>query len=596
MFRSLKFFRGKALKYAILSIVFILLSAVANVVQPIFLMIITNCVEVIQYKENQSILGLVVTTSNAWGVFWTSVGGMGLAAVIGLAFGLLSYYWSAKGSLHAVKNLRNACYSKILTYSFKELDKISTASIITRLATDAQKIQMALQMIISTFLQSLIMMIGGCIIAFTTNAIMGAIVVGLFALMCITCGIVGMKVMPMFSLFERTIDDSSEVMRENALGVRVIKSFNLEERKLEEYAFINKGFRRIAYRAQKWMLPLMSIIMFALNFGIVGIMTVGGVMLKNNPSDTKIGSEIYGLVQVLVMVLTSAVGAVMVVVNIVRTIPSFKRCNEILDINSTIVDSKNPKNIKEKYEIEFKNVNFKYTSKAENYVLKDISFKVKEGETLGIIGATGSGKTSLINLIPRLYDVSEGSVTIGGVDVKDLKIDDLRKKIKVALQELILFAGDIQYNLKYGKSNATIDEMKHACEQACAWEFVSTLPKKLEAPVEQRGRNFSGGQKQRLCLARAIIGKPKILILDDVTCALDMLTEKKVQRNLKQSLPKTTKIIVSQRVSSIINADKIIVLDKGMINGMGTHDQLVKSNEIYREIVESQMNTKGLEG
>ena len=596
MFRSLKFFRGKALKYAILSIVFIILSAIANVVQPVFLMIITSCVGVVQDGGSSTIMGISITASNAWTIFWVSVGLMGFAAIIGLGFGMLSYYWSAKGSLHAVKNIRTACYHKILTYSFKELDKISTASIITRLATDAQKIQMSFQMLISTFLQSIIMMVGGCIIAFVTRIEMGAIVIAIFALMVLTTGIIGSKAMPMFTLFQRTIDSSSETMRENALGVRVIKSFNLEEKKLEEYEFINKGFRRIAYRAQKWILPLMSVIIFSLNAGIIAIMTVGGILLKNNPNDTNIGDQIYGLVQTLVMVLSSSVGAVMVVVTVIRTIPSFRRCNEILDINSSITDSKNPKNIRDRYEIEFKNVNFKYSETAENYVLKNLNFKIKEGETLGIIGPTGSGKTSLINLIPRLYDVTEGQVTIGGVNVKDLKIDELRSKIKVALQELILFAGDIQYNIKYGKSNATIEEMKDACEQACAWEFVSSLPKKLEAPVEQRGRNFSGGQKQRLCLARAIVGKPKILILDDVTCALDMITEKRVQQNLNKSLPKTTKIIVSQRISSIINADKIIVLDKGTINGIGTHKQLVKTNDIYREIVESQMNTTGMEG
>ena len=596
MFRSLKFFRGKALSAAILSIVFIFLSAIANIGQPIFLMVITGCVTVVQEGGTQAPLVIfVIDAGNCWQIFWAAVAGMAISAFIALGFGLLSYYWSAKSSLHAVMNLRNACYQKILTYSFKELDKISTASIITRLATDMQKIQQALQMIISMFLQCVVMMIGGCVVAFVIMPIMGAIVLGLFALMVIVSGTIGVKVMPMVNLFERATDASSEMMRENALGVRVIKSFNLEERKLDEYTFINKGFRRIAYRSQKWLLPLLSIIQFGLNAGIIGIMIVGGVTIKDNPEAAEgFSSTIYGLVQTLIMVLTSSVGAISVVVNVVRALPSFKRCNEILDINSSIVNAANPRSLKERYDIEFENVCFKYSENAANYVLKNINLKIKEGETLGVIGATGSGKTSLINLIPRLYDVNEGKVKIGGIDVKQLKIDDLRQKIKVALQELILFAGDIQYNLRYGKTNASMEEMVEACEQSCAWEFINELPKRLESPVDQRGRNFSGGQKQRLCLARAIIGKPKILILDDVTCALDMITEKKVQQNLKKSMPMTTKIIVSQRVSSIINADKIIVLDKGMINGIGTHKELVKTNMIYRGIVESQMNTEGL--
>ena len=596
MFRSIKFFRGKALRYAILAIIFITLSAVANVVQPLFLMVITKCVEVINTKQAIE----YITPENVWLVYWLAIGLMAITAVIGLGLGFISYFWASKSSLYFVQNVRIACYDKILTYSFKEFDKVSTGSIITRIVTDTGKMQQAWQLVISAFLQCVVMMIGGSIISFVIQPIMGTVVLGMFAIMVMVSGTIVLKVMPMFSLFEKAIDKSNETLRENTLGTRVIKSFNLENTKIEEYATVNKNYRRISYRSQRWVLPLLSIIQFGLNAGIVGIMTIGGIMIKNmvdiDPEKAiDFSTNIYGLVQTLVMVLSSAVGAVGVIVNSVRALPSFQRCNELVDINSSIKEVKKPKNINEKYDIEFNNVSFKYADEAKAYVLKNINFSLKEGETLGIIGPTGSGKSTLINLIPRLYDVNEGTVKIGGVDVKELKIDDIRDKIRVALQELILFSGDIQYNLRYGKRDASIEEMKQACEQSCAWDFISLLPKRLEAPVEQRGRNFSGGQKQRICLARAIIAKPKILILDDVTCALDMITEKRVQNNLKQSMPHTTKIIVSQRVSSIVNADKIIVLDKGMINGIGTHDELIKSNMIYREIVESQMNRAGLD-
>lgn len=316
-------------------------------------------------------------------------------------------------------------------------------------------------------------------------------------------------------------------------------------------------------------------------------MVTGGLILKSGNSP-QLASQIYGAVQVMVMVLSSSIMACMVIANVIRTEPSFRRINEIIHTNSSIVSPKNPNKFNH-YDIKFDHVNFKYTADSKEYVLKDINLEIKEGETLGIIGGTGSGKSTLINLIPRLYDVTKGKVTIGDIDVRNLSVNDLRTNIHFAIQEQTLFAGDIKYNLRYGLTNATNEQMVDACKQACAWEFVSQLPRRLEAPVEQRGRNFSGGQKQRLCLARAIIGKPKILILDDTTSALDLLTEKTVQTNLANSLPDTTKIIVSQRISSIMHADHILVLKNGTIDGYGSHNELIKSNSLYHDIAQTQL-------
>lgn len=591
MLKLFKYFRGKSLKLMITSIIFMVLSSLFNLLQPILLMAIVTATEVIQSGVSESIFGIItVTPENVWTIYWVICGLMGIAAILCLAFGFLSYYTAAKSSLLAVQNIRNAAYNQILTYSFAELDKIPTASLITRITNDAQRLQQAFQMLISIFFQAIVMLVGGSIVAFITNPQMGAVILVIIALTILIIICLGYKAMPMFRENQFVVDACSSMMRENILGVRVIKSFCLQDQQMKEYDYRNKELRTISYRSQMWLMPIIVLVQFALNLGIILLILVGGIIIKSK-GDYSLSSQIYGTIQIMIMVLSSSVMAVMVISTAVRTEASAQRILEIINTKSSIINPANGKNITNKYDIEFKNVNFKYTSENSNYVISNINFTLKEGQTMGIIGGTGSGKSTLINLIPRLYDVNTGSIKIGGMDVRDINIKSLRENIKIAIQEQILFAGDIKYNLLYGKDNASALEMIEACKNACAWEFIEQLPRKLEYPVEQRGRNFSGGQKQRLCLARAIIGSPKILILDDTTSALDLLTEKKVQENIAKSLPKTTKIIVSQRISSIRNADKIIVLKDGHINGIGTHEYLMKNNHLYHEIADSQLKS-----
>ena len=335
----------------------------------------------------------------------------------------------------------------------------------------------------------------------------------------------------------------------------------------------------------------MFIIQFSLNIGIVLLLLLGGqIILKAH--NLQIVTFIYGVVQIMIMVLSSSVMGIMVLALTIRTVASAKRINEIFDTECSITDCEKPINFNSSnYDIEFKNVTFSYTNKGANeYALSNINLKIKTGETIGIIGPTGSGKTTLINLISRLYDVTSGEVTINNVNVKKIALSELRKNISVALQEQIIFSGDIAYNLKYGKFDATDKEMIEACKYSCAWDFINKLPNKLYSRVEQRGKNFSGGQKQRICLARSLIKNPKILIFDDSTSALDLLTEKKFQSNLDKFFKNITKIIVSQKISSVKNANKIIVMDNGKIIESGSHSSLMKASGFYSMIAKSQLS------
>ena len=290
--------------------------------------------------------------------------------------------------------------------------------------------------------------------------------------------------------------------------------------------------------------------------------------------------------------LASFIMFVIAIATVIRSKPSAERISSLMEITPSIINSKRPLKFNtKKYDIEFKNVSYKYAKDSQAEIIKNINLKIKSGETIGIIGPTGSGKSTLVDLIPRLYDPTQGAIYIGGLNIKDINLHELREYIGISLQDQILFSGDIAYNLRYGKNDATEEEMKKACELSCAWEFISKYDKLFASPVEQRGRNFSGGQRQRVCLARTLIRKPKILILDDTTSALDAITEKKVQKNIDNYLPDSTKIIVSQRVSSIMNADRIIVLEQGKICGIGTHNQLLRSNDVYKQIAKLQLES-----
>lgn len=592
MIKLFKYFRGKSLVLLIFAVVLIGLSSLFQIIQPMFLDWCINIVGGIKSGidiEINFIVTFTIKIANAWFAYWMVLVGMFSAAIISFGFGLFGYYICAKSSLLCTMNLRNEVYAKVLTYSFQNFNVISPASLITRLTNDAQKIQQALQMIFSTLIQMPIMLIGAAILIFTANKYFGVVGIAFMVLMILIVGLIARVVIPLFSRVQSAIDETSSVIRENVLGVRVVKSFNLQKVQHKKFSSSNDKLKSLNFRSNAWVGSIFTIIEFLIFTGIAIVLLVAGYLISIGSTNIQ-PANVYAVVQTMIMLLTSFIMLMFAISFVIRARPSVNRIKELLVIEPAIKNAENPIGFnKDNFDIVFKNVNFAYEGKNDKRIINKIDLVIKSGETIGIIGPTGSGKSTLVNLIPRLYDISAGQLTIGGVDIKNIDIHQLRENIGISLQEQVLFAGNIAYNLRYGKKDATEEEMLEACQLSCAWEFISRYENKFKTVVEQRGKNFSGGQKQRICLARTLIRKPRILILDDTTSALDVITEKKVQKNIADFLPKSTKIIVSQRISSIINADRIIVLDKGTISGIGTHDELLKNNQLYSSIAKFQI-------
>ncbi len=592
MIKLFKYFRGKSLVLLISAVVLIGLSSLFQIIQPMFLDWCINIVGGIKSGvdiEINFIVTFTIKIANAWFAYWMVLVGMFSAAIISFGFGLFGYYICAKSSLLCTMNLRNEVYTKVLTYSFQNFNVISPASLITRLTNDAQKIQQALQMIFSTLIQMPIMLIGAAILIFTANVYFGVVGIAFMVLMILIVGLIARVVIPLFSRVQSAIDETSSVIRENVLGVRVVKSFNLQKVQHKKFSSSNDKLKSLNFRSNAWVGSIFVIIEFLIFTGIAIVLLVAGYLISIGSTNIQ-PANVYAVVQTMIMLLTSFIMLMFAISFIIRARPSVNRIRELLVVEPAIKNAEKPVEFnKENFDIVFKNVNFAYEGKTDKRIIKKIDLVIKSGETIGIIGPTGSGKSTLVNLIPRLYDISDGKLTIGGVDIKNIDIHQLRENIGISLQEQVLFAGTIAYNLRYGKKDATEEEMLEACQLSCAWEFISRYENKFKTAVEQRGKNFSGGQKQRICLARTLIRKPRILILDDTTSALDVITEKKVEKNIADFLPKSTKIIVSQRISSIINADRIVVLDKGAISGIGTHDELLKNNQLYSSIAKLQI-------
>lgn len=593
MIKLFKYFRGKSLVLLISSVVLIGLSSLFQIIQPMFLDWCINIVAGINSGATEIVIKFIfnfpIPIAQAWFAYWMVLVGMFSAAILSFGFGMFGYYICAKSSLLCTMNLRNAVYTKVLTYSFQNFNVISPASLITRLTNDAQKIQQALQMIFSTLIQMPIMLIGAAILIFTANVYFGVVGIAFMVLMILIVGLIARVVIPLFSRVQSAIDETSSVIRENVLGVRVVKSFNLQKVQHKKFSSSNDKLKSLNFRSNAWVGSIFAIVEFLIFTGIAIVLLVAGYLISIGWTQIQ-PANVYAVVQTMVMLLTSFIMLMFAISFIIRARPSVNRIRELLVVEPAIKNAKKPVDFnKENFDIVFKNVNFAYEGKTDKRIIKKIDLVIKSGETIGIIGPTGSGKSTLVNLIPRLYDISDGKLTIGGVDIKNIDIHQLRENIGISLQEQVLFAGNIAYNLRYGKKDATEEEMLEACQLSCAWEFISRYENKFKTAVEQRGKNFSGGQKQRICLARTLIRKPRILILDDTTSALDVITEKKVQKNIADFLPKSTKIIVSQRISSIINADRIVVLDKGTISGIGTHDELLKNNQLYNSIAKLQI-------
>lgn len=518
--------------------------------------------------------------------------GMGAVMVgtslLALLFGVLSGKYAASASSGFARNLRKGMFDHIQEFSFSNIDKYSTAGLITRLTTDVTNVQNAFQMLIRMFVRAPIMLLSAVGMCIYINpglslVFVGAIVFLGFALFFIMTG-----AHPYFVKVFQKYDDLNASVQENLTGIRVVKAYVREDHENTKFQAASKVIYDYFVKAEKRIVfntPTMQLTMYAC------IMLLSWFGARMIVSDTLTTGELMSLFTYATTVLISLMILSMLMVMVVMSRSSIERIAEVLDEKSDIVNGENPVYEVKDGSIEFRNVNFSYSKDLNKLNLESIHLTIHSGETIGVIGGTGSAKSTLVQLIPRLYDVTSGEVLVGGVDVREYDLDTLRNQVAMVLQKNVLFSGTIRENLMWGNPKATEAEMIAACQQARASEFIAMFPQKYDTYIEQGGSNVSGGQKQRLCIARALLKKPKILILDDSTSAVDMKTDALIRKAFRENIPDTTKIIIAQRIASVCDADKIIVMNDGRIDGYGTHQELLASNDIYREVYESQ--TKG---
>ncbi len=528
-------------------------------------------------------------------------------AIASLTFGSLAGIFCSKASAGFAKNLRKDMYENITKFSFSNIDKFQASSLVTRMTTDVTNVQMAYMMIIRTAIRSPLMLIFSTIMSF----IICAQLAWIFAIIMPVLAFVLILIMYFaFRIFRRIFkeyDALNDSIKENIDGIRVVKSFVREDYEINKFDGAASKLKNDFRKAEKIIALNGPAMQLSVNLLMVLLLIVGSIIIINNSArlglDTN-GKAVYlfnsvtvGQFQSLTTYGFQSLMALMmfsmVIVMIVMAAESSKRIVEVLDEKSDLTNPENPIMEIEDGSIKFDNVSFKYSQAAENYALKDINLNIKSGMTVGILGTTGSSKTTLVNLISRLYDVTEGAVYVGNQDVRKYDLVTLRDNVAVVLQKNLLFKGTIAENLRWGKEDATLDEIKEACHLACADEFIESFPEKYDTLITQGGTNVSGGQKQRLCIARALLKKPKILILDDSTSAVDTKTDAIIRKGFKEFIPETTKIIIAQRISSIQDSDMIIIMDNGRTNAIGTHEELLKNNEIYKEIYYSQNNVNG---
>ena len=510
-----------------------------------------------------------------------------VSAFLSLTFGMLSGRFAAKASSGFAKNLRQGMFYNIQNYSFTNIDKFSTSSLVTRLTTDVTNVQMAFQMIIRILVRAPIMLIFALAMAFSINSRLALIFVCTMPILAVALFFIATKAHPYFEKVFKKYDVLNRVVGENLNAIRVVKAYNREEheeKKFEEvnskvYDLFKKAEKIVAFNGPAMQLTIYTCILLLSWIGAK--MIVGGSMQAG---------ELSSIITYAWQILSSLMMLSFVFVMIIIAQSSAERIIEILDEESTIKNKENPVMEVKDGSIKFENVSFQYDdAKAEDELpLEDINIDIKSGETIGIIGATGSSKSTIVNLIPRLYDVTKGSIKVGGIDVRDYDIETLRNEVAVVLQKNVLFSGTIKENLKWGNKEASDEEIVRVCKLAQADGFIQEFPDKYDTILDQGGTNVSGGQKQRICIARALLKKPKILILDDSTSAVDTKTDALIRKAFREEIPNTTKIIIAQRITSVEDADRIIVLDDGKINGIGTSEELLKTNEIYKEVYESQ--------
>lgn len=510
-------------------------------------------------------------------------------ALIALVAGSVGAKLAAKASCGFAHNLREDMYNNLQSFSFANIDNYSTASLITRITTDVTNVQNAYQMAIRMLIRAPILFIASIIMTIVIEPIMALIFAGAALVLGLVVAFCMFRVVPYFRTMFKKYDDLYAVLQEDLTAIRVVKSYVREDREISKMKKASGEVYTYSVKAERIltiMMPSVMLVMFLVN---IVILTMGSNMYVGNIAGGIQPSELQTLIQYSAQILSGVMMVAMCLNFISLSRGSAERIVQVLEETTTLPKSKEQITEVKDGSIDFDNVDFCYSQKADVKVLKNIDLHIASGETVGIIGATGSGKSSLVSLIPRLYDAANGSVKVGGLDVRKYNLDALRNTVAMVLQKNVLFSGTIAENLRWGDENATDEQIRAAAEQACADEFIQNLPGKYDYDLGQGGVNVSGGQKQRLCIARALLKHPKIIIFDDSTSAVDTKTDATIRANLKKYAPETTKIIIAQRIASVQDADKIIVLNEGKIDGMGTHEHLLASNEIYREIFESQV-------
>ena len=507
-----------------------------------------------------------------------------IMAIVGFCGGLMTMKTSSVASQKFSYRLRKAMYDKISSFSFKNIDTFSTSSLTTRLTNDVTMLQNTLMMGLRILVRAPALLIVSAVFAFSINAKLSMILLVLFPVMIVIIAVILKFGFPMFQKMQKKIDNINRVVQENLIGIRVVKAYVREDREKDKFHEASDDLAMQGSKASGLIITVMPIMMLLMNFVIIYIYYKGSIDASNKLMDV---GQISVLANYIVQVLMNIMMVSMLMLQLTRAKACGDRVVEVLDTEIDIVNPENPfKPTEPKGEVEFKNVSFGYNDGMD--ILTDVSFKAKAGSVVGIIGSTGCGKSSLVNLIPRLYDVSGGEILVDGVNVKDYDIEALRELIGVVLQKNVLFTGTIKENIKWGKQDATDEEIISACKAAQAHDFIMSQPDGYDTELSQGGLNLSGGQKQRLCIARAIIKQPKILILDDSTSAVDTATEAKIRECFYKELKDTTVLIIAQRISSVAQADEIIVLDDGKIDSVGNHDELMQTSEIYQEIYKTQ--------
>lgn len=522
---------------------------------------------------------------------WQFGGALLVLALLQLAAGTASARICARASAGFAANLRQDMYDNVQTFSFSNLDKFSTASIVTRLTTDVTNIQNAYQMLIRMAIRGPVMMVFAMAVSFTISREISLVFSAVIVCLAVLLWLIVRGVNPIFGRVFRTYDTLNNVVQENVRGARVVKSFNQEEGEIKKFGGISQRIFQDFARGERLLAlntPLMQFFMYACMILVSWLGAKAIVASGNDPALGLTTGNLTALISYATQILMSLMMLSMVFAMIAISAASGRRVAEVLEERADIANPRRPVREVPSGDVVFHNVGFRYASKAEQQVLDHIDLHFHSGETVGILGGTGSSKSSLVQLIPRLYDVTEGSLTVGGVDVRDYDLTVLRSAVAMVLQKNELFSGTIRENLRWGNEDASDQELAQACRLACADEFIQSFPDGYDTRIEQGGTNVSGGQKQRLCIARALLKKPKVLILDDSTSAVDTRTDAAIQRSFAEYLPETTKIIIAQRVSSVQHADQIVVMDGGRVAAVGRHEDLLETCGIYREVYQSQ--------